>query len=493
MSAHDGAEAMTAEGRNYMMLIGGEWCGPGSGQWFSVANPATGMVIGQMPVADAADVDRAIAAASAAFGEWSQLPAAARCEVLRRAGDIMVERADDIAPRITAEEGKPLRAARAEVLAGAEFCYWYAEEGRRGYGRVIPDPQPNRRLLTIKQPVGVAAAITPWNVPFSMIIRKAAPALAAGCTIVVKPAEQTPVSGIAAAGALHDAGAPPGVVNVVTGDPELIGGLLLSDNRVRKVSFTGSTEVGQMLMRSAADRLTRVSLELGGTAPVLIFDDADLDLAARDVADLKFRNAGQACVSANRIYIQDTVHDEVTMRLSKIAESLVVGNGADAATQVGPLIDGTALAKVTRLVDDAVGKGARALTGGHPVAVDGLRGYFYAPTVLAGVPEDAGLLCEEIFGPVAPVLSFSSEDEAIRRANATPYGLAAYVYTENLSRAIRVAERLDVGMVGINDQRISTPEAPFGGLKLSGFGREGGAEGLEAFQETKLLAIGIRA
>jgi len=474
------------------MLIGGQWVSAEADATFASSNPATGAVLGYAPAAGAAETTRAVDAAHHAFAGWSRRPAAERGRILTAVADLLLERRDLLAELITAEEGKPLRDARNEIAASADLLRWYAEEGRRAYGRWIPDPLGDRRLFTVRRPVGVTAAITPWNVPASMIARKAAPALAAGCTVVVKPAEQTPLTGLAVARVFHDAGVPAGVFNLVTGPPAPIGRALLGDPRVRKLSFTGSTEVGRHLMREAAQQITRVSLELGGNAPFLVFADADLDAAVESLISAKFRNCGQACISANRVLVQRSIAGDLTERLADVAGRLRVGDGFDEATQVGPLVDDAALRRVEQVVDAAVADGARVVAGGRRLSgPEHAAGNFFAPTVLTGVRPGMSVVDEEIFGPVAPVLVFDSEDEAVSAANATPYGLAAYLYTRDLGRALRVAERLDVGLVGINDQRISAAEAPFGGVKLSGIGREGGSEGLDEHLETTVIAVGL--
>lgn len=474
------------------MLVGGHWVDALGGATFERHNPATGQVVGAVPLGGAKEARHAVDAATDALPGWRSTPARDRARILHRAAELLLQRSDEIAPLITQEEGKPITAARKEVAAAAELLTWYAEEGRRAYGQWIPDPVSDRRLLTIRQPVGVAAAITPWNVPVSMIARKVGPALAAGCTVVVKPAEQTPLSGLAVAEVLHEAGAPAGVVNVITGDAPEIGQALLADERVRKISFTGSTEVGRLLMRGAAAHVKRVSLELGGSAPFLVLDDADLDLVARDLASTKFRNAGQACVSPNRVLVARPFMAELADRLADAVAALRVGNGLDEATDVGPLVEPAGVDKVEAHVKDALAKGARGVVGGRRLT-DGphAAGHFYAPTVLADVTLDMLVTQEETFGPVAALIPVDDLEQAIAQANDTPFGLAAYLYTRDISRAVRVAEALEFGMVGVNDSRIAAVEAPFGGVKSSGIGREGGHEGLDEFLETKLIALGV--
>lgn len=483
----DGFEPPPAE-----MLIGGVWGPAQSGAQYQSTDPSTEAVIGNVPDGGAVEAAAAVAAANEAFGDWSSRTSRERAETLREVGDLILQRAETLAILVSIEQGKPIVEARNEVAFAADFLFWYAEEARRAYGEWIPDPRPDRRLMTVQQPIGVVAAITPWNVPVSMIARKAAPALAAGCTIVVKPAPETSLSGLAFARVFHDAGIPAGVFNVVTGDAEAVGQAWLTDERVRKISFTGSTEVGELLMRGSAQHVKRVSLELGGNAPFIIFPDANLGTVAADLASTKFRNAGQTCISSNRVYVHASLLKEVEEIAVGIASGLHVGRGLDTATNLGPLINRRAVERLDSRVRAAVGGGAEVLVGGEvPSGAPYDKGHFYPPTVLTGVQPDMQLATGETFGPVMSLIPFQAEREVIRAANATSYGLAAYLYTENLSRAIRVAERLEVGMVGINDQRISTVEAPFGGMKHSGLGREGGRQGLLEFLETKLIAIGV--
>jgi succinate-semialdehyde dehydrogenase/glutarate-semialdehyde dehydrogenase len=474
------------------MLIKGEWVAAVSGRSFGVRNPATGEEIARAPAGSAEDAVSAVNAAQAAFRAWSQTPAAKRAVVLRRAGDQLMSRQEDISRLVTQEAGKPLRASRSEVRTAANFIYWYAEEGRRSYGEWIPDPLPDRRLLTIRQPLGVVAIILPWNYPAYMIGRTVAPALAAGCTVVIKPSKETPLTGLAVAQAFVDAGVPRGVVNVVTGDAHAIGQAFLDDLRVRKISFTGSVDIGKQLMRGAANHITRLTLELGGHAPFIILSDADLKKAIRGLISAKFGNAGQVCIAPNRIYIHSNLLETFLKRLSSEVKKLNVGNGLETDTDVGPLISNAAVEKVETHVNDAISKGARLILGGSRLT-DGTyaSGSFFAPTVLADVTSDMRITREETFGPVAAVMAFEAEDEVIQRANDSPYGLAAYLYTNNISKALRIAEQLEYGMVGVNDTRITAVESPFGGMKLSGIGREGGREGLAAFLETKLIALGI--
>ncbi|MDN4592741.1 NAD-dependent succinate-semialdehyde dehydrogenase [Polycladomyces subterraneus] len=472
----------------YQLYINGEWVPSGNGRTFSVTNPATGEIIGEVADATAEDVRRAVEAAHRAFPDWSTRTAWDRATYLRRAYELMMAHQDELAELMTSEQGKPLPEAKGEVQYAASFFEWYAEEAKRIYGDTIPATHPDKRILVLRQPVGVVAAITPWNFPAAMITRKIAPALAAGCTVIVKPAEQTPLTALRLAELFQEAGIPAGVVNVVTGtDPQPIGEILLRDERVRKVTFTGSTEVGKLIMRQAADTVKKVSLELGGHAPFLVFEDADLEKAAREVLISKFRNAGQTCVCTNRIYVHETIADAFAEILAKQVEQLRLGNGMEAGVDIGPLIDGQAAAKAERHVRDAVEKGARVLTGGRRRSEGDV--HFFEPTVLVGVTDDMLVQREETFGPVAPIAVFRDEDEGIRRANDTPYGLAAYLYTRDLARAIRVSERLEYGIVGINDGLPSTVQAPFGGMKESGIGREGGKYGLEEFLETKYVSV----
>lgn len=474
------------------MLIYGEWVPAAAGRSISVYNPATGELVDEIPAASAEDVATAVGAAHSAFPAWAHTPAVKRAELLDRSRHSLLSRREEIARLITEECGKPLRQSHGEVNVAADFIRWYAEEGRRSYGEWIPDPLPDRRLLTIRQPIGVAAIITPWNFPAYMVARTATAALAAGCTVVIKPARQTPLTALALARAFNDGGIPPGVLNVVTGDANVIGQAFLEDQRVRKISFAGSPKVGKLLMRGAANHVKRVSLELGGHAAFIIMSDAALDRAIDGLMSAKFQNAGQTCIAPNHVYVHSSLLEPFLELLSSRVERLKVGNGLDPETDVGPLINRDALEKVSGHVNDAIDHGARLLTGGHQLTADDqAKGNFYAPTILADVTPQMRITCEETFGPVIAVTAFETDDEVIDRANSTQYGLAAYLYTRDLSKAIRIAERLDVGMVGVNDTRIAAVEAPFGGVKLSGIGREGGREGLAAFTETKQVALRI--
>jgi succinate-semialdehyde dehydrogenase / glutarate-semialdehyde dehydrogenase len=471
------------------LFIGGNWRDAGGNATLSVEDPSTGTTL--CDVADATP-DDAIAALDAAAGaqqSWAETAPRERGEILRGVFDLMNERADDLALLMTLEMGKPLAEAKGEVSYAAEFFRWFSEEAVRIDGRWSVNPAGSGRLLTMKHPVGPCLLITPWNFPIAMGTRKIGPAIAAGCTMVVKPAQQTPLSMLLLASLLQEAGLPDGVLNVVTASSaSKVSAPLFDDARLRKVSFTGSTPVGKKLMEQASQHLLRMSMELGGNAPYLVFGDADLDHAVDQAVIAKMRNIGESCVAANRFHVHESVADEFASRLAERLGGMKVGRGTDDGVEVGPLIDDDQRSKVAELVDDAVGKGAKVLTGGEKV---GDRGYFYAPTVLAGIPDDATLLREEIFGPVAPVKRFSTDREAIDAANDSEFGLVAYVFTRDLQRAIRVMEGLEVGMVGLNRGLVSNPAAPFGGVKESGFGREGGAEGIEEYLYTKYVAVDL--
>jgi succinate-semialdehyde dehydrogenase/glutarate-semialdehyde dehydrogenase len=468
------------------LFVGGRWRSGGTDRRIDVTDPATGAVIGQIAEADESDVRGAIAAAQEAFPVWAGLTAQQRGRILRRWYELIVENADDLAMILTAEQGKPLSEARGEILYGAGFVEWYSEEGKRVYGDVIPTNQRSRRLLTMRQPVGVAAAITPWNFPSAMILRKAGPALAAGCPMVVKPADETPLSATALAELASRAGMPDGVFNVVVGEPQMVGELLTSDPRVRALSFTGSTAVGKLLMSQSSRTVKKVALELGGNAPLIIFDDADLDAAVTGAMASKFRNAGQTCVCANRVLVQSGIHDAFVERFREAIQSLVVGSGFADGSQQGPLISEDAVAKVQRHIADAVERGASVVTGGkrHP-----LGQHFFEPTLLTGVTRDMLVAQEETFGPVAPVIRFDTEQEALDIANDTPFGLASYFFTRDLGRMWRVGEALEFGVVGVNTGLISYEGAPFGGVKESGLGREGSRHGMDEFTDLKYLCI----
>jgi succinate-semialdehyde dehydrogenase/glutarate-semialdehyde dehydrogenase len=468
------------------LYLDGQWVAADRGTTTPVQNPATGQVLATVPLAGAAETRRAIAAAAAALPAWAARPARERADCLRRLHDLMLAHQDDLARLMTAEQGKPLAESRGEIAYSAGFFQWFGEEAKRAYGDVIPGHQRDRRIVVLKQPVGVVAAITPWNFPSAMIARKVAPALAAGCTIVVKPALQTPLSALALAELAHRAGVPPGVLNIVTGDARAIGGELTGNATVRKLSFTGSTATGKLLLAQCAATVKKVSMELGGNAPFIVFDDADLDAAVAGAIQSKFRNSGQTCVCANRLYVQAGIHDRFVAALATAVAKLRVGDGLASDTDQGPLIDAAALAKVEEHVADAVAHGARLVTGGSRHA---LGGTFFEPTVLAGATASMRVATEETFGPVAPVFRFTDEAEAVRLANSTEFGLAAYVFTRDLGRAWRVPEALECGMVGLNTGLISTEVAPFGGVKESGIGREGSRYGLDEYLEAKYVCI----
>jgi succinate-semialdehyde dehydrogenase/glutarate-semialdehyde dehydrogenase len=467
--------------------IGGRWADAADGARREIRNPATGEVIGSVPQMGAVETRRAIEAADAALPGWRALTAKERAGHLRRWYDLIMAHQKDLAVLMTTEQGKPLAESMGEIAYGAAFIEWFAEEARRVYGEVIPPHQADKRLLVIKQPVGVCAAITPWNFPCAMITRKAGPALAAGCTMVVKPASQTPFSALALAELAHRAGIPPGVFNVVTGDAAAIGGELTANPTVRKLTFTGSTATGKQLMRQCADTVKKVSLELGGNAPFIVCDDADLDSAVEGALASKFRNSGQTCVCANRIYVQAGVYDAFAEKLQAAVGRLKVGNGMEAGVVQGPLIDRAAVEKVEQHIADALEKGARVTAGGDRHA---LGGTFFMPTVLTGVTQEMRVAREETFGPVAPLFRFECDADVIRMANATEFGLAAYFYSRDIGRIWRLAEALEYGIVGVNTGIISTEIAPFGGIKESGIGREGASYGIEEYIEVKYLCLG---
>ncbi len=469
-------------------FIDGAWCDADSGATFAVDDPATGEMIASVPKMGAAETARAIAAAEAALPVWRALTAGARAKLLRRLFDLMIEHQGALGELLSREQGKPLSEAIGEVAYSASFIEWFAEEGKRAYGEVIPSHAADRRIITLRQPVGVVAAITPWNFPSAMIGRKLGPALAAGCTVVLKPASQTPLSALALAHLAELAGLPKGVFNVVTGSAAAIGGELTSNPTVRKISFTGSTEVGRELIRQSADTVKKLSLELGGNAPFLVFDDADVDAAVEGALISKFRNNGQTCVCTNRFYVQDAVYDEFVEKLAARVAKLKLGRGIDSGTEIGPLIDAAAVAKVEEHLADALAGGARLLTGGKPSE---LGGTWFEPTVVADVTRDMKLCREETFGPLAGVVRFTDEAEAIALANDSEFGLASYFYARDLGRVWRVGEALEAGIVGINTGLISTEVAPFGGIKQSGLGREGSRHGLDDYLEIKYLCMGI--
>ncbi|WP_297196608.1 NADP-dependent succinate-semialdehyde dehydrogenase [uncultured Pluralibacter sp.] len=469
-------------------FIDGHWRDADSGETLSVTNPASGDTLGSVPKMGAGETREAINAAARALPAWRALTAKERATILRRWFDLMVEHQDDLARLMTLEQGKPLAEAKGEITYAASFIEWFAEEGKRVYGDTIPGHQADKRLLVIKQPIGVTAAITPWNFPAAMITRKAGPALAAGCTMVVKPASQTPFSALALAELARRAGVPDGVFSVVTGSAGDVGGELTSNPLVRKLSFTGSTDIGRQLMEQCAKDIKKVSLELGGNAPFIVFDDADLDKAVEGALASKFRNAGQTCVCANRLYVQDGIYDRFAEKLQQAVAKLRVGNGTESGITVGPMIDEKAVAKVEEHIADALAKGARLVAGGKPHA---LGGNFFQPTILVDVPNDAKVAKEETFGPLAPLFRFTDEEDVIARANDTEFGLAAYFYARDLGRVFRVGEALEYGIVGINTGIISTEVAPFGGIKASGLGREGSKYGIEDYLEIKYMCIGI--
>ncbi|AXF17982.1 NAD-dependent succinate-semialdehyde dehydrogenase [Paraburkholderia caledonica] len=465
--------------------IGGEWYEGAS--TYPVLNPATGEVIAQVAKGGAAEATQAIAAAERAFPAWRSLTAKERSARVKRWGELMLEHRDALAALLTREQGKPLAEARGEVGYAASFFEWFAEEAKRVYGDVIPSPNPNAKIIVTREPVGVVAAITPWNFPLAMITRKAGPALAAGCTMVLKPSEETPLSALALAVLAEKAGIPPGVFNVVSGDAVAIGGALTESDVVRKLSFTGSTRVGKLLAKQSADTLKKLSLELGGNAPFIVFDDADLDAAVQGAMASKFRNTGQTCVCVNRFYVQDGIYDAFTLALAQAARTMRVGNALQGDVEQGPLINQAALTKVEAHVADALQKGAKVLAGAKPHA---LGGTFYEPTVLVDATSSMLIAQEETFGPVAACFRFKTEDEVVAAANATPFGLSAYFYTRDLARAWRVGEALESGMVGINEGILSTEVAPFGGVKQSGLGREGSKYGLDEYTELKYMMMG---
>ena len=475
-------------------LIDGQWVeATDTSHRFDVTDPATGAHLASVPNLGAAETEAAIAAANRAWPAWAQLPAKARSAILMKWFHLLHQHAEDLARIMTAEQGKPLAEAKGEVIYGASFLEWFAEEGRRIYGETVPTTDPSKRYLVLKQPVGVCAAITPWNFPIAMITRKVAPALAAGCPVVIKPAEATPLSALAVAELAQRAGMPPGVLNVVTADAERsieVGQALCRSDVVRHLSFTGSTEVGRILMKQCAPTVKKLSLELGGNAPFIVFDDADLDAAVEGALVSKYRNAGQTCVCANRLYAQAGIHDRFVEKLTAKVAEMRVGNGFEAGVAQGPLIDGQALAKVEELLGDAVAKGAQVRTGGQRAVVAGGQGAFFQPTVLSNVDASMRVAREEIFGPVAPVFKFDTEADAIRLANDTEFGLASYFFSRDIGRIWRVSEGLAYGMVGVNTGIISTCEVPFGGVKQSGLGREGARQGIEDYVEAKYVCLG---
>ena len=467
--------------------IDGQWVDADDGKTLRVTNPATGETLAEIASVGAAETCRAIEAAEAALPEWRARSAKSRAQILRKWFDLLMENQEDLAQLMTAEQGKPLSESRGEVAYGASFLEWFAEEGKRVYGDVIPAARPDQRLLTLRQPIGVVAAITPWNFPNAMITRKAGPALAAGCTVVLKPASSTPLSALAMAELGERAGLPAGVFNVIAGGSGPIGTELTTHPSVRKLTFTGSTHVGKQLMAACAGTVKKTSMELGGNAPFIVFDDADLDAAVAGAMASKYRNAGQTCVCANRIFVQDGVYDAFIEKFTQAVESLAVGNGAEEGVEIGPLIDEKAIEDVDALVQDALALGASAAVGGRPSS---LGGTYFEPTILLNATPQMRLFKEEIFGPVAPIFRFEKEEEAVAMANDTEFGLASYFYARDVGRIWRVAEALEYGIVGINEGIISTEVAPFGGVKESGIGREGSKYGIEDYIELKYLCLG---
>jgi succinate-semialdehyde dehydrogenase/glutarate-semialdehyde dehydrogenase len=475
------------------LYIDGKWRHAASGQTFAVTNPATSEVLAQISAADTEDVREAVNAAASAFGSWSAKTAYERAGYLLDAHRLMLERADELARVMTMEQGKPLRTARIEVQYAADFLIWFAEEAKRVYGSTIPSSRAGQRFLVLHQPVGVVGAVTPWNYPISMLTRKLGPALAAGCTAVLKPAKQTPLCAVEVFRILHEVGVPAGVVNLVTAArASIVGDEFLANPAVRKLTFTGSTEIGRQLAQGAAAQIKRVSLELGGHAPFIVFPDADPAHAARGVSLVKFLNTGQACISPNRIFVHRSIAEKFLTVLAERVGRLKAGNGLEDGVTIGPLIDDGALAKMDEHVTDAVAKGATLVCGGQRLTGESYdAGTFFAPTVLTDVTEDMVIYRDETFGPIAPVVIFDDEDEVIKMANDTIYGLAAYLYTKDLSRALRVSEALRFAIVGINDINPTSAAAPFGGMKQSGLGREGGQEGITEYLETKLIGISL--
>ncbi len=472
----------------YLMYVNGQWMGE-SLKPLDVYNPANGEVVGTVPYGGKEEAEAAIEAADVAFQTWSKTTAYERATYLQNLHRLLIEHQEELAAIMTLEMGKPIQESRGEVLYAASYIEWYAEEGKRVYGETIPTHLANKRLQVWKKPVGVVAAITPWNFPLAMLTRKLAPALAAGCTFIMKPSGESPITAVKLAELCEKAGIPQGVVNLVTGASSAIGDAFMSNQKVRKMTFTGSTAVGKQLIEQSADQVKRLSLELGGHAPLIVLEDADLDLAVKGAIASKFRNAGQTCVCANRLYVQSTVYEAFVEKFSAAVKALKVGNGLTEDSQIGPLINQKAVEKVAKHVDNAIEHGATAVVGGEQLT--SYDGTFYAPTVLRDVQSNMLVMNEETFGPIAPIQSFETIEEVIQLANDTPYGLAAYVFTESVGKGTRLIEQLDYGIVGWNDGAPSAAQAPFGGMKESGIGREGGKEGIEGFLETQYVSIGI--
>lgn len=474
--------------KHHLMYINGEWLG-GDLEKLDVINPANGQIVGSVPIGGEEEANVAIDAAYDAFQTWSQTTAYERANYLKRLYELMIEHRDDLAQTMTMEMGKPINESIGEVTSAAAFLEWFAEEGKRVYGEILPTHTTSKRLQVWKKPVGVVAAITPWNFPAAMLARKMGPALAAGCTIVIKPSSESPLTAIKMIELCEKAGFPKGVINLVTGSSSKIGKAIMENEKIRKVTFTGSTEVGKILIEQSAHQVKRLSLELGGHAPLIVLNDANVDLAVKGTIASAFRNAGQTCVCANRIYVQSGIHDEFVEKFSEAVSQLKVGNGTDVNVDIGPLVNRASLEKVSHHVEDALSKGASLMTGGKLITKDG--GTYYAPTVLSNADPSMVIMKEETFGPVAPIQKVETIEEAIVLANDTPYGLAAYVFTDSVAIGTRLIEQLNFGIVGWNDGTPSAVQAPFGGMKESGVGREGGREGIEAFLESQYVSIAI--
>ncbi|WP_096199722.1 NAD-dependent succinate-semialdehyde dehydrogenase [Bacillus sp. FJAT-45350] len=474
------------------MYINGEWVLAESGNTLDVTSPATGEVVGTITYGDEKDTAKAIDAADAAFKEWGSATARERAKCLQKLSGLLAKNRDELAGIIAAELGKPIREATGEVLGAVDNFAWYAEEAKRVYGETVPSTFPNKRIHVMKQPVGVTAAITPWNFPINMAARKIAPALAAGCTVVLKPAEATPLTAVRLFELIEEAGFPKGVVNLVLGEPKAVGKEIMENEKVSKVTFTGSTPVGKLLMSQASNQLKRISLELGGHAPFIVFEDADLDAAVKGLFDSKYRNTGQMCICTNRLYVHESVAEEFAAKLVKRVERSVVGDGRNKEAEIGPLVNQAGLDKVLDHIEDAKSKGATVLTGGERLTGEGYdNGFFCSPAVLSNVTPEMKIVTEETFGPVVPIITFKDEEEVIAAANDSKYGLAAYMYSQNVSRCMRVPEKLEYGIVGVNDGSPTQTQAPFGGFKESGLGREGGKWGIEGFLETKFVSYGV--